>query len=67
MPSALNLIVLGRLRAVGKNGIRGGGLVWPVDLPASGNRQFVREFCPSFRDEQIVPSVFLVDVRAFRI
>ena len=63
----LDGIALGVLVDVGQDGVGGIAEVRPVDVFAASDGHFVPVFRAAFRDEQVVPAVFLVDVRPFGI
>ena len=63
---ALDVAVLRGQRAVGEDGIRRIGLVGAVDVPAAGHGELMGQFGAAFRDQQVIPTVFPIDMRAFR-
>ena len=66
MPGALNGAVLGVFVNVCQNRVGGGAFVWAVYRAAAGNRHLMSIFRTAFRNQQIVPAVFLIDMRTLR-
>ena len=64
---SLDVAVLGGHPAMREDGVGRIGLVRPVDVAAAGNGQIMSHFRTAFRDEEVVPAVFLVDMGAFGI
>ena len=64
---SLNLGALPGLTAMGEDGIGGIGLIGTVDVPAACHGEPVRQFSTALGNQEIVPAVLLIDMRAFRI
>ena len=67
VPGALDGVALRVHIDVRQDGVGGIAGVRPVDVPASCDGHLVSVFRSAFRDEQVVPAVFLIDVRPFGI
>ena len=67
MPCSLNRTGLSRFIGMGQNRICRISLIRPVNATAAGNGYFMSQFRTALRNQQIVPAVFLINVRTLGI